>query len=80
MATPLPIPPPGFDRLTVDEQIDYVQSLWDHIAASVDQVPLAEWHRVVLEERLAAHKSAPQEARPWPDVINRLHDRLRSAS
>jgi putative addiction module component (TIGR02574 family) len=55
MATPLPIPPPGFDRLTVDEQIDYVQSLWDHIAASVDQVPLAEWQRAVLEERAVMH-------------------------
>jgi putative addiction module component (TIGR02574 family) len=80
MATPLPIPPPGFDRLTVDEQIDYIQSLWDHIAASVDQVPLAEWQRAVLEERLAAHQTAPHEARPWSEVINRLHDRLRSAS
>ncbi|MDX6447193.1 MAG: hypothetical protein QOH71_4267 [Blastocatellia bacterium] len=26
----LPLPPPGFDSLSVDEQIDYVQSLWDH--------------------------------------------------
>ena len=27
------IPPPRFDSLPVDEQIDYVQDLWDWIAA-----------------------------------------------
>jgi putative addiction module component (TIGR02574 family) len=73
----LPLPPPGFDDLPVDEQIDYVQSLWDHIAASVDQVPLHEWQQAVLEERLAAHRRAPQESRPWEDVIERLQRRLR---
>jgi len=28
----------GFDELTVEDKIDYVQSLWDRIAASADQV------------------------------------------
>jgi hypothetical protein len=40
MANSVPLPPPGFDQLSVDEQIDYVQSLWDRIAASSDQVPV----------------------------------------
>jgi hypothetical protein len=35
----LPMPPPGFDALSVDEQMDYVQSLWDHIAARPEDVP-----------------------------------------
>jgi len=35
----LPMPPPGFDALTVEEQIGYVQSLWDYIAAHPAQVP-----------------------------------------
>lgn len=29
MTNPVPLPPPGFDALSVDEQIEYVQSLWD---------------------------------------------------
>jgi putative addiction module component (TIGR02574 family) len=73
----LPLPPPGFDDLPVDEQIDYVQSLWDHIAASVEQVPLHEWQQAILEERLAAHRRAPQESRPSEEVIERLQGRLR---
>ena len=34
MANPVPLPPPGFDDLSVDEKIDYLQSLWDRIAAT----------------------------------------------
>ena len=34
MLKPVPLPPPGFDDLSVDEKIDYLQSLWDRIAAT----------------------------------------------
>lgn len=74
----LPLPPPGFDALPVEDQIDYVQSLWDRIAATAGQVPLQEWQQALLEERLMAHDTAPDEARPWQDVIDRVQERLRT--
>jgi hypothetical protein len=37
MAQPLPMPPPGFDELPVEEKIDYVQALWDRIAANAER-------------------------------------------
>ena len=48
MSQTLPLPPPGFDALSVQEQIDYVQSLWDRIAAEPNQVPVPDWHRKIL--------------------------------
>lgn len=45
------MPPAGFDELPIEEKIDYVQSLWDRIAATVGEVPLADWQRELLEER-----------------------------
>ena len=77
MAHSLPLPPAGFDALPVDDQIYYVQSLWDHVAASVDQVPLQQWQQALLDERLATHRLSPDDARPWPEVIERVHQRLR---
>lgn len=74
----LPLPPPGFDALPVEDQIDYVQSLWDRIATTAGQVPLQEWQQALLEERLTAHHNAPDEARPWKDVIDRVQERLRT--
>jgi putative addiction module component (TIGR02574 family) len=78
MPDPVPLPPPGFDDLPVEDQVDYVQSLWDHIAASLNQVPLYEWQQRILEERLAAHRRAPGEAQAWEGVVERLQARLRT--
>ena len=74
MTDRLPLPPRGFDDLPVEDQIDYVQLLWDRIAAKSDQVPVPEWHRQVLDERLSAHEANPEVARPWEEV----HDEIRS--
>lgn len=73
----VPLPPPGFESLPVEDQIDYVQSLWDCIAASVDQVPLHEWQQALLQQRLASHRQSPGDARPWREVIERVQGRLR---
>jgi putative addiction module component (TIGR02574 family) len=68
MSQTLPIPPPGFDRLSVDEQIDYVQALWDRIAASPDRVPVPDWHRQLIDERLAEHETNPDDVVSWDEV------------
>jgi putative addiction module component (TIGR02574 family) len=77
MSKTVPNPPPGFDDLSVDEQIDYVQSLWERIAASPEQVPVPEWHLQVLQERLEAYKANPGKSRPWEDARAEIERRLR---
>lgn len=44
-----------------------------------DQVPLHEWQKELLEERLEAHRRAPADARPWEEVLARLESRLRQS-
>ena len=72
------IPPPGFKALPVEKKIEYVQQLWDSIAADVDQVPLADWQKKLLDERLADHRAHPELARPWSEVRRRVLKNLRS--
>jgi putative addiction module component (TIGR02574 family) len=67
MAQPVPNPPPGFETLSVDEQIEYVESLWDRIVEQ-SPVPLPEWQRELLDERLAAYRVDPEAGRPWAEV------------
>jgi putative addiction module component (TIGR02574 family) len=61
----------------MEEQIGYVQSLWDRIAANADQVPLHEWQARTLEARLAAHRASPSDARSWEEVLDRLEHRIK---
>ena len=67
MSQALPIPPPGFDGLSVDEQIDYLQSLWDRIAANPEDVPVPNWHREILADRLAAHHTDRNQGKEWEE-------------
>lgn len=76
MASNLPLPPPGFDDLSPDDQIDYVQSLWDRIAARPDQVPVPNWHRQVIRQRMAEQEASPSEGRPWEEVRDEIRDQL----
>ncbi len=75
MANPVPLPPPGFDDLSVDDQIEYVQSLWDRIAAIPEQVPVPE--REILNERLKDYEVDPDAGESWDIVRDRLPDKLR---
>ena len=52
MGDALPLPPPGFEGLSTEEKIEHVQALWDHISSDVERVPLTEWQKKLLDERL----------------------------
>jgi putative addiction module component (TIGR02574 family) len=78
LAKPPALPPPGFKALPVKRKIEYVQNLWDLIATDVDQVPLEDWHKKLLDERLADHRAHPELARPWSEVRRRVLKNLRS--
>ncbi|CAE6760308.1 MAG: addiction module protein [Nitrospira sp.] len=72
-----PTPPPGFDDLTVEERIDFVQSLWDRIATTPEQVPVPEWHRRIIRERLKAYREHPVAGRSWTEVRADIERKLR---
>ena len=80
MPQPSPIPPPGFDDLTVDEQVDYVGSLWDRIAADPDRVPVPDWHREVLEQRSAGFEAEHEASQDWAEVRDELQEEIRGST
>ena len=69
MPQPLPLPPPGFDTLSVEEQIDYVQSLWDHIAARPRTSPNS---REILDERLKKYQADQNSSRSWEEFEHEI--------
>ena len=77
MSKPIPSPPPGFDELSVDQRIDFVQYLWDRIAATPEQVPIPAWHRRIILERLESYRADPTAGRPWADVRTEIEVKLR---
>lgn len=75
MAARIPNPPPGFDELSVEEKLDYVESLWDRIAAKPETVPVPAWHLEVIDERLG-QAAKPGDGRSWDELREELRATL----
>ena len=74
MGQPLTIPP-GFDALSVQQQLEYVQALWKRIGDRQD-LRSPEWHADVVQQRLDAYRANPDAAVPWEDVRAELDARF----
>jgi putative addiction module component (TIGR02574 family) len=77
MASRVSNPPAGFDDLTVDEKLDYVESLWDRIAAKPDAVPVPDWHLEVIEQRMNGSQAGSRDGRSWDEFREELRTKLR---
>jgi putative addiction module component (TIGR02574 family) len=69
--------PPGFSELSKEEQIRYVQALWDRIAEHPDDVPVLESQLALAEEGLAEYRRDPTQARPAFEVLDEIANRRR---
>jgi putative addiction module component (TIGR02574 family) len=70
-------PPAGFDELTIEEKLDYVESLWDRIAANPETVPVPDWHLEVIEQRTREGQAGAQLGSSWDDFREQLRAKLR---
>ena len=77
MASKVSNPPAGFDELTVEERLDYVESLWDRIAARPEAVPVPDWHLDVIEQRFNRGQAGSEDNRSWDDFRQELRAKLR---
>jgi hypothetical protein len=76
MAMPIP-DQPGFDALTVDQQLAYAMDPWDRISADPDREPVRDSHPALAAERLAAHRANPDEGEDGFELIERLRRKRR---
>lgn len=66
--------------MSVPEQIDYVNALWEKISSRPSEVQVPEWHRREISERLKQHRTNPDDVQPWNEVRNNVREKLRQNS
>jgi putative addiction module component (TIGR02574 family) len=64
-------------ELSVPERMELLDDVWASLIEQPDRVPVPEWHRQILDERIAAHERDPDAARPWDDVKSEIMSNLR---
>ncbi|MGD0693837.1 MAG: addiction module protein [Terriglobia bacterium] len=77
MANTVSNPPLGFDDLTVEEKLEYVESLWDRIAAMPEAVAVPDWHLEVIEQRTLGGRAGSHDSRSWDEFRQELRAKLR---
>ena len=55
-------------ELSLEERIILVQEIWDRIAEDRQSLPLTEAQHAVLNQRLEAHKSNPEQVVAWEEI------------
>jgi len=55
-------------RLSVEEQIELVEAIWDNLAKANQVPPPSEDQVAELERRLADHEANPDDVVPWSEV------------
>ena len=76
MARKIPDPPRGFDDLSVEQKLDYVQSLWNRITTTPEAVPVPDGHLQVINERLEGNRNS-RTGRSWDEFREELREKLR---
>ena len=74
MSSEVPFPPPGFDELSMAEQIEYVNKLGDRIPPLPDDITDPDIKFV--EERLAYYEENGMEGIPWEQFQKELLEHM----
>jgi putative addiction module component (TIGR02574 family) len=62
----------AFEQMSVEQQIDHVQQLWDRIAATPNQIPVSAEHLTEIRRRRDLHVDRPERAVPLDEARRRL--------
>lgn len=55
----------AFRGLPVEERARLVEELWDEFAKEMDQRPLSEAQRRLVDERIRQHEETPTDIEAW---------------
>ena len=57
-------------ELSTEERLHLIETLWDSLPPH--DVPVPDWHKEVLEERLEDHRLNPDDSVSWEEVKTEL--------
>lgn len=66
---------PQVFQLGLSEKLQLMEDLWDSIAATPDQIPVADWQKQELDARELEYLRNPGSGSSWEDVKRRIRTR-----
>lgn len=60
--------PDELKKLPLHEKLQIIEVLWDDLHNHEEAVPVPEWHKRILAERLRAVEEGKEEILEWVDI------------
>ena len=65
------------NKLNLSEKLLLLEDVWDSIAQSNGELPLAEWQRQELDKRYEAYKAGEQNLHDWQSVHEDIRNKYK---
>jgi putative addiction module component (TIGR02574 family) len=59
-------------KLSISEKLQFVQELWEDIAAHPEELSLTPEQELELDQRFCVHESDPESGIPWDEALQKL--------
>jgi putative addiction module component (TIGR02574 family) len=66
---PVQIETLGIDRLSVRDQLELIEQIWDSLPEHVNPDEVPPWHLAELAQRRAEAEASPGVGRPWREAL-----------
>jgi len=63
------------DRMTVEEKLKAVETLWDDLCRNEEQIPVADWQKQLLDERQRQIDADEAKFSDWESAKKRIRQR-----
>jgi hypothetical protein len=57
--------------MPLEEQFELLDFLWEQLAEPLNDLPLPEQEKRILEERIARMQQSSEKAKPWREFLNK---------
>ena len=69
--------PATINQMTLTERLQAMESLWDHLRQNEEEVPVPDWHKELLDERLKLVEQGKAHFGDWDAAKKRIAARTR---
>jgi putative addiction module component (TIGR02574 family) len=59
-------------KLSLEERLELAYTLWDSVSTGADALPLYDWQRELLDERLESAEQSPEGWLSWEEAKERV--------
>jgi hypothetical protein len=64
------------DEMTVDDKIRAMETLWDDLCRTAEEIPSPQWHGEILKEREKRLKEGKEGFTDWEKAKNEIQESL----